>query len=59
MVIDADFAKLVNDDGNPTAVLRGQDTIQECCFAGAEKPGQDGYWNSFIICFGNRLEIPL
>jgi hypothetical protein len=59
MMIDANLAEFVDDDRNTTAVLSGQNTIQEGCFACAEKPGQDGYWNSFIICFGHRLEILL
>jgi hypothetical protein len=57
MMVDANLAEFVDDNGNAPAVLSGQYTIQECCFARAEKSGQNGYWNSFIICFGHRLEI--
>ena len=59
MMVDADLAEFVDDDRHSTAVLSGQNSVQQRCFAGAEKSGQDGYWNSFIICFGHRLEILL
>lgn len=57
MMVDANFAEFINDDSNPPAVLSSQYTVQQCCLAGAKKSGQHGYWNSFIICFGHRLEI--
>ena len=42
LLIDADLAELVLDDGDPLAVLGGQDVIQQGRLAGAEKAGQDG-----------------
>jgi hypothetical protein len=37
MVIDTDFAKLVDNDGDTPAMVGGQDAIEERGFAGAEK----------------------
>src|SRR5918992_6153610 len=56
-MVDTNLAEFIDDDGNAPAVLSGQNTVQQRCFPGAEKSGQDSYWNSLIICFGHRLEI--
>ncbi len=37
MVIDADLAELVDDDGDPPAMIGGQDAIEQRGFAGAQK----------------------
>ena len=38
MMIDADFAELVDDDGDAPAMIGGQDAIEKRGFAGAQKP---------------------
>jgi hypothetical protein len=39
VVIDADFAELVHDDGVSPAVIPGEDAIRQCRFASSEKTG--------------------
>jgi hypothetical protein len=41
-VVDADLAELVLDDGDPLAVLLGEDVVQQRRLAGAEEPGEHG-----------------
>ena len=41
MMVDADLAELIDDDGNAPAVISGQNAIQKGGFAGAEKSGQE------------------
>ena len=38
MMIDADLAELIDDDGDAAAMVCGQDAIQKRGFAGAQKP---------------------
>ena len=42
IVVDADLAELVDDDGVFLAVLLGEDAVQERGLAGAEIAGEDG-----------------
>ena len=42
VLIDADLAELVLDDGDPLAVLGGQDVVEQRGLAGAEEAGEDG-----------------
>ena len=46
VVVDADLAEFVDDDGKFLAVRLGQDAIEKCGLAGAEIAGQDrdGYF---------------
>ena len=37
MMIDADLAELIDDDGDAPAMVGGQDAIEERGFAGAKK----------------------
>ena len=41
VMIDADFTKFVDDDGDAAPVVRCQQPIQERCFPGAQKSGDD------------------
>ncbi|MBB5453773.1 hypothetical protein HDG36_005338 [Paraburkholderia sp. Kb1A] len=41
-VVDARFAELVFDDRNASAVMLGQDAVEQGRFSGAEEAGQDG-----------------
>jgi hypothetical protein len=43
VIVDADFAELVDYDGEFLAMLIGQDAVQEGGFASAEEAGQHGY----------------
>ena len=49
MVINADFAKLIDDDRNPSAVIGGENTIQKCGFASAQKTGEHSNRNAGIV----------
>ena len=42
VLIDADLAELVLDDGDPLAVLGGEDVVEQRRLAGPEEAGQDG-----------------
>ena len=41
MMIDADLAKFVDDDGDAAAMIRRQDAVEQRGFARAQKAGQD------------------
>ena len=43
VIVDADLAELIDDDGISLAVLLGQDAVQKRRLAGAEIAGQNGY----------------
>ena len=45
VVVDADHAEFVDDDGVFPPVLLGQDAVQEGRLAGPEIAGQDGHWD--------------
>ena len=42
VVIHAELAELVDDDGVAAAVVLGEDAVQQRGFAGAEEAGEDG-----------------
>ena len=48
VLIDADLAELVLDDGDALTVVFGQDSVQQRRLAAAEKPGQDSHWNVLL-----------
>lgn len=54
MVIDADCAEFIDDDGNPAAMISGENAIEQSGFSGAEKAGKNGNWNSVIIVLCHR-----
>ncbi len=44
IVVDADLAKLIDDDGVALAMILGEDAVQQGGFTGTEVAGQDGDW---------------
>jgi len=42
VVVDADLAELIDDDGIAFAVVAGEDAVQQGGLAGTEVAGQDG-----------------
>ena len=46
VVVDADFAELIDDDRVLLAVVLRQDAVQQCCLAGAKITGQHGNGNA-------------
>ena len=57
MVIDADFAELVDDHRDAPAVVGRQYSVKQRRLAGAEKTGKNGDGHSVIVGFGHALEI--
>ena len=51
VVVDADLAELVDDDGVFLAVRLGQDAVEQCRLAGAEIAGQHGDGDLFLDFF--------
>ena len=51
MMIDADLAELINDDGNASAVIGRQNSVQQCRLSGPEKTRQNSHRDSLIINF--------
>jgi hypothetical protein len=49
MVIDADFAEFVDNDGDAPAMVGGQDAVEQRSFAGTQKACQDSDWNAVIV----------
>ncbi len=49
LLIDADLAELVLDDGDALAVLLGEDVVEQRGLAGAEEAGEDGDGNTLIL----------
>ncbi len=56
LVVDADFAELVLDDGDALAVLLGQNSVQQRGFARAEKAREHGDRNPALIRHGAPAE---
>jgi hypothetical protein len=56
-VIDADFAELVDDHGDASAVVGCQYSVKQRRLAGTEKTGKDGDRHSVIVGIGHALEI--
>ncbi len=56
LVVHADLAELVFDDGDLAAVLLGQDAVEQRGFAGAEEAGEDGDGNGSRHVGGQRTE---
>ena len=54
MMIDADCAEFIDDDRDAPAMIGGQDAIEKCGFAGAQKPGEDGYRHAWIVAVGHK-----
>ena len=48
LVVDADLAELVLDDGDLAAVLLGEDAVQQRRLAGAEEAGEHGDGNAVV-----------
>src|SRR6476469_10454311 len=59
MMIDADLAELIDDDGDAPAVIGSQNSVQQCRFSGAEKTGENSHRHSLIVNFRHALEILL
>src|SRR5689334_21029183 len=51
MMIDADRAELINDDGHASAVIRRQNSVQQCRLSGPEETRQNSHRHSLIINF--------
>src|SRR5918992_5586162 len=49
MVIDANFAEFIDDDGNPATMISGKDSIEQSGLSGAEKAGKYGHGSSRVI----------
>ena len=41
--VDVDLAHVVDDDGDPPAIAIGENVVEECGLACAQKSGQHGY----------------
>src|SRR5664280_2782620 len=48
LIVHADLAEFVFDDGDFAAVLLGEHAVQQCGLAGTEKTGEDGDRNAVI-----------
>ena len=48
ILIDADFAELVFDDGDALAVRGGEDVVEQRGFACAEEAGEDSDGNALV-----------
>jgi hypothetical protein len=48
LVVDADLAEFVFNDGDPAPVLLGQDAIEERRFAGAQEAGEHRDGNAVV-----------
>ena len=55
LVIDANFAELVFDDGNALAMVLSKNPIQQGGFAGAQKARQDGDGNPILGSHTRRM----
>ena len=55
-MIDADFAELIDDDGDPPAMVGGENAVEQSRFPRSEEAGEDGNGNSLIV-FCHALEI--
>jgi hypothetical protein len=58
MVIDTHFTEFIHDNGDPAPMVRGQYSVQQCGFAGAQKTGKNGHRNSLIILIRHSHQIP-
>jgi hypothetical protein len=48
LVIDADLSEFIFYDGNATAMVPGEDVIEQGGLAGAQETGHDGYRDASI-----------
>src|SRR5690606_8152016 len=56
VVIDAFGPEFVFDDGNTSAMVFGKNTLQQGCFARAQKTGKYGDRNHFV-CFNSGFHF--
>ena len=54
LLIDADLAEFVLDHGDPLAVVRRENVVEERGFAGAEKSGEDGDGDAGVSIRGHK-----
>ena len=56
LVVDAHFAEFVLDDGDPPAVLFGEDAVKKRGLAGAKKAGEHGHGNALVSGHEEKAE---